>query len=61
MLVTSIFSFSNNVFPGVEINFFCYLQKIASAIISNLLNATCYSQMKSMIFFYIIVNIINLS
>ena len=29
---------------GVEINFFCYLQTIASAIISNLLNASCYSQ-----------------
>ena len=29
---------------GVEINFFCYLQKIARAIISNLLNASCYSQ-----------------
>ena len=29
---------------GVEINFFCYFQKIASAMISNLLNASCYSQ-----------------
>ena len=29
---------------GVEINFFCYLQKIESAMISNLLNASCYSQ-----------------
>ena len=29
---------------GNEINFFCYLQKIASAMISNLLNASCYSQ-----------------
>ena len=31
-------------FAGVEINFFSYLQKIASAMISNLLNASCYSQ-----------------
>ena len=29
------------VATGVEINFFCYLQKIASALISNLLNAGC--------------------
>ena len=29
---------------GVEINLFCSLQKIASAMISNLLNASCYSQ-----------------
>ena len=29
---------------GVEINFFCYLQKIASAMISNLLNASWSSQ-----------------
>ena len=30
--------------PGVEINFFSYSQKIASAMISNLLNASCFSQ-----------------
>ena len=29
---------------GVEINFFSYLLKIASAMISSLLNASCYSQ-----------------
>ena len=28
----------------VEINFFCDLQKIVSAMISNLLNASCYLQ-----------------
>ena len=33
------------VISGVEIDFFCYLQKIASAMISNLLNyASCYKQ-----------------
>ena len=29
---------------GVEINFLRYLQKIVSAMISNMLNASCYSQ-----------------
>ena len=45
--------------PGVEINFFFYLQKIASVMISNMLNEVATRKMKSMIFLYIIVNIIN--
>ena len=40
-----------NMTSGVEISFFCYLQKIASAMISNYLNASCYYKMKSMILF----------
>ena len=29
-------------YSGVEINIFCYLEKITSAMISNLLNTSCY-------------------
>ena len=46
---------------GVEMNFFCYLQNIVSAMISNLPNASCYSQNEKCDFLYVIVNIINSS
>ena len=49
------------MWSGVEIHFFCYLQKIASAMISNLLNASCYLQNEKYDFSYILVNCINLS
>ena len=47
--IIAVFKFSKLhmkifAFSGVEINFFCYLQIIASAMISNMLNASCYSE-----------------
>ena len=55
--VVIYYSRSESNHTGVETNFFCYLQKIASAMISSLLNASCYSQNEKYVFSFVLLSI----